>query len=896
MVDLVSKFLEKEGYNLDVLKEVMRDTGVVDVQQQSPLSEAENNISTKIAQQIAAGEAVRYPDGQLRKLEWSEELGQSKEELSAQAAQEYLRQLRQDTGFAGTFTYYAVEPLLGLAEELEATGLPISLDEEKAQLFKDTAEVAAENNPALGTLATVGGSLTAFGAGALARVGMLGARGAQALGAGRTLQGVAEGATIGGLYGGLIPELERGTDTASNVLLGLGLGGVTGGAIRGVPAALESAAVRRAQQAVETERSQTTAFAPKVKANTPAGRALQNTAEGLDKYIGVLSTRIGNISQRVLGRMQAFEFDTKKLTQELYDEVDPFIRGVSDLAPDVKSSVARGLYNGSFDSVENILKKESPDLVPEFRKIQGTLERVRKDLVKSGFKELETGLASFFPRIVKDYDGLRASLGAEEQTILRKALSDKAKSLGVSESALDPIARSEVIARLIRQGKITPAFQRPSFTKGRKIDYVTDEMLPFYASPEESLEIYLRNAAHNINKSKLLGKVDPNDPDAVSGLLNRLRDSGEINDAQVSELIPLLQARLMQGELSPSQFVRNVRDFGYATTIANPLSALIQLGDIAVSAVLNGLKNTIKSAFGKKTFTIDDIALKDTIIQDIDRPGRTLDRLFRISGFKRIDKLGKETFINASYNKYVNMLRSDAGMQAFRNKFGARYGDDVEQMMIDFRNGEPSDLVKFHLFNELSGVQPISLLEVPEAYLRSPNGRIFYALKSFTIKQLDILRRNIYNKMKTDPKEATKFALKYAAFISLANGTLQTIRDVLTGKITDSDEAIEQFPNQMLWETLNVMGFNEYVNKRYFKQGEIMQGIAATVAPPIPMVEAFAKEIGQIGSDTQEFDFEPIVRTTPVVGPAVPMMAVWYNFMFGGFEEYLADRDKANQR
>lgn len=896
MVDLVSQFLKKEGYDLDVLNQVMRETGVVDIQQESPLSEAENNVSQKIAQQIAEGQAVRFPDGELRKLEWSEDLGQSKEELSALASKEYLRQLRQETGFGDTFIYYATEPLLGLVEELEAVGLPISLDEEKAQLFKDTAEVASQDNPALQTLGMLGGSVTALGATALTRLGTLGARGARALGAGRTGQGIAEGVTAGGAYGALIPELERGTDTTQNVLLGMGLGGVVGGAIRGIPAALESAAVRRAQQAVETDRAQATAFAPRATASTAAGRALQNTADGLDKLVGVLSTRIGNVSQSVLGRMQRFEFDTKKMTQDLYDEVEPFVTGIQRLAPDTKNAVARGLYNGSFDAVENILRRESPELIDEFRRIQGTLERVRQDLVTSGFKELQTGIANYFPRIVKDYKGLMDSLGATEKTILQRALDDKAKSLGVTVDGLDPIAKSEVIARLIKQGKITPAFQRPSAMKGRKIDYVTDEMLPFYASPEESLEIYLRNASHNINKANLLGKVDPNDPDAVSGMLSRLRDSGELTDDQVSELIPLLQARMIQGELSPAQFVKNVRDFGYATTIANPLSALIQLGDIAVSAVLNGLKNTINAALGRKKFTIDDIALKDTIIQDIDRPGRTLDRLFRLSGFKRIDKLGKETFINASYNKAVNMVRSDAGAQAFRNKFGARYGDDIDQMIIDLRNGEPSDLVKFHLFNELSGVQPISLLEVPESYLRHPNGRIFYALKSFTIKQLDILRRNIYNKAKSDPKEATKFALKYAAFISIANGTLQTIRDVLTGKITSTEEAIEEFPNQLLWETLNVMGFNEYVNKRYFKQGEIMQGIAATVAPPIPMVEAFAKEIGQIGSDTQEFDFEPIIRTTPVVGPTVPLMATWYNFMFGGFEDYLAQRDKSNER
>lgn len=891
MVDLVSQFLKKEGYDLDVLDQVVRETGVVDVEQKSPLSEAETNVADKISKRIAAGEAVRFPDGQLMKLEYSEDLGASKEELAAQATQEYMRQLRQDTGFGDTFTYYATEPLLGLAEELEAVGLPISFDEEKAQLFKDTAEVASQDNPILATTATLGGAVTALGTGLLTRVGRGGAMGVRALGGGRTAQGIGEGVVAGGIYGGLIPELERGTDTGANILTGGLLGGATMGALRGIPAALQRSAQRRAERA-ETGGT----FAPKAKASTPAGRALQNTAEGLDSLIGVLSTRIGNISESVLGRMQRFEFDTKKLTSDLYDEVEPFVTGLQRLAPDSKNSVARGLYNGSFDAVENILKKEAPEMVDEFKKIQGTLEKVRKDLVKAGFTELETGLANYFPRIVKDYQGLRNMLGANERTLLDNALEARAKKLGVRRSELDPAIVSAEIARLIKQGKIFPAVSRPSSTKTRQIDYVTDEMLPFYATPEESLEIYLRNAAHNINKSKLLGKVDPNDPDAVSAFLTKLRDSGELTDEQVSDLIPLLQSRLIQGELSPRQFVRNLRDFGYATTIANPLSALIQLGDIAVSAVINGLRNTIRAALGKKNVLIDDIGLKDTIIQDIDRPGKWLDKLFRISAFKRIDKLGKETFINSAFTKYKNMVQSDAGAQAFRNKFGARYGDEVEDMIIDLRNGEVTDRVKFHLFNELSGVQPISLLEVPQTYLNNPNGRIFYALKSFTIKQLDIIRRNIVNKAKSDPKEAAKFAVQYAMFISIANGTLQTIRDMLTGKITDTDEAIEQFPNQMLWETLNVMGFNEYVNKRYFQRGEIIQGLAATVAPPIPMVESFAKEILQIGSDTQEFDLEPIVRTSPVVGPAVPMLAMWYNFMFGGFEDYLAERDKSNER
>lgn len=48
-----------------------------------------------------------------------------------------------------------------------------------------------------------------------------------------------------------------------------------------------------------------------------------------------------------------------------------------------------------------------------------------------------------------------------------------------------------------------------------------------------------------------------------------------------------------------------------------------------------------------------------------------------------------------------------------------------------------------YLFNELAEIQPITLSEMPERYLKHPNGRIMYALKSFTLKQIDVLRKNI---------------------------------------------------------------------------------------------------------------------------------------------------------
>ena len=53
-------------------------------------------------------------------------------------------------------------------------------------------------------------------------------------------------------------------------------------------------------------------------------------------------------------------------------------------------------------------------------------------------------------------------------------------------------------------------------------------------------------------------------------------------------------------EVAPHKFLRSLRDFGYAVTLANPISALTQVKDVGMSAYVNGLIPTLKSVFGKK--------------------------------------------------------------------------------------------------------------------------------------------------------------------------------------------------------------------------------------------------------------------------------------------------------
>lgn len=802
--------------------------------------------------------------------------------------EDQLEELKTDTGFGKTFTYYALEPVLSISQFLEQNfDLPIQFDENAAALFKAQADIAAEDNPLLRTVATLGGAGTALLSGPIAGAGRVAGAGARLYGAGRGAQGAVEFGTAGALFGAAQPELPFGKEDTRAQAAGLGgvIGGVAGGALRGLPALLERASINSMQ-------------APKIKATTPIGKAMQKVGETLDPIFGSLSTRIANESESILGRVRLFEFGTKKLTSDWYAKSEKLAKAFDNIKGEDANLLAKALYNGRFDTVEQLMKKYGSDVKKEFDDMQDMFKMIREDLIKAGYKEIGE-VVNYFPRLVKDYEGLLNALGTKQKDAVTKALQDYANKRNIAVKDIEVDKRSDIIGQVLRG---VPAQVKTKGFKGaqaRKVFEVDDALLPYYASPAESLEFYLRSAAHNIEKAKFFGKyLDETGEVApsVQKMLDDLVETGEMTTEQRANLVPLLQARFIQGEMAPHKFIKGLRDFGYATTIANPMSALVQLGDVATSAVVNGLRNTIRSMFNAKQIKIDDIGLRDTIIQELNEGSRALDKLFRISGFKRMDRLGKETIINAAFRRDTQRVRTEAGANAFRKKYGKLYGDETEKLIDDLRSGNVSDTVKFHLFNELSGLQPISLSEMPEAYLRSPNGRIFYALKSFTLKQYDLLRRNIVQEWKAGNKDAAiKFATRYALFVSLANGTVQSIRDILTGRITSGEELIEEFPNQLLFETIGVLGFNQYVTERYLERGDLIGFAQAQMTPAAPLFQAVTKEIADLFSANREFDVEPIAKTTPVVGSTLPLMAMWYNWLFGGFEGYLAEQDKKNQ-
>ena len=617
----------------------------------------------------------------------------------------------------------------------------------------------------------------------------------------------------------------------------------------------------------------------------------------LDKYLGVLSTRIGNISQPILRRMRRFEYDVHVNTVNKITEITPFIKGMESLKKTNKvayNAVAKALYNGNY---ETAIKNMPESLSKEFTKpggIKDSLNKMYDDLGDSGlvFDKLE----DYFPRTLKDYDGLMKDISGGRKSELQKMQDEYAQRKGkIGAAELTDQEKSEIANRYLRgYGLTTDGL--PKFAKKRKLDNLTDEQIEkFYTSPEESLSLYFRNAINTVERNRFFGrnlvkaKGDIDIDDSVGKLI---AEDTSLSPEQINDLTGLIKSRFVGGEQSTGSAIGTIKDLGYMGTIANPISAIVQLGDLGVSGALNGFRNTFAAMFKTKDIGLIDVGINNAM-QEVAEGGtrgtaRLLNKLFDISGFRTLDRLGKETFMNASFRKAINQVKTPAGERAFKRKWGQFYGDDVFAIIDDLKAYKPkskggegiTDNIKFHGFNELSGIQPISMLEMPQPYLDNPNiGRISYMLKSFMIKQLDVARRGIIQEFKKgNKKTAIKNATVLAGYLSAANVGTRLVRDLLLGR----DIEPEQIPTQAMWALTGVYGIDKYTTDRYLKEGRVTEYAVNFITPATPIVDSVFK-VGKEGIDAlygEDVNLEPALKGIPLVGPLA------YNWFGGGAEKY----------
>lgn len=526
------------------------------------------------------------------------------------------------------------------------------------------------------------------------------------------------------------------------------------------------------------------------------------TADAIDYAFGSSSTRILNKSEKVFGAIQSTIRRTSSETHRYIEEVNPFLKKMNDLPQATQDIVARALYTGKASVINKILESlGDPELSRAYKSVRGTLDSLGDKLVT--LKRFSKGAFEYFPRIIKDKEGLFAAIGKERSGEITKIIDDaNIASLKKSGKPLTGFEENALINSILFGGDNKHI--QPGWSKSRGIEEITPELLPFYATPAESLHSYIRSAVADIEKAKFFGDYARNmkvggheflDTDASVGLMREELAKGKLTDADAKEIGSILKTFFNEGSMGESSAMRTIKDTMYMGLLGNFMSTLTQLADVAVPIFTQDMRSTIaavvRQATGNKVISSRELGLADNISQEFasqSKSTRALNKLLKVTLFSQIDQIGKNTSLNAAVLRAQRLVKQEdgSGITTLSKKYAEIFGKDFNTLVADLKAGKVTDVVKDYAWMELSRTQPISMLEMPELYMKHPKFRSYLMLKSFVIKQIDLVRRDaIQDIASLQPARVTK-GIKNLAEMTIVMGTAgmgtQAVKDWLQGK------------------------------------------------------------------------------------------------------------------
>lgn len=634
--------------------------------------------------------------------------------------------------------------------------------------------------------------------------------------------------------------------------------------------------------------------------------------------ITTTATRLKALDEGLAGRVKALEFNLKTKSADFTKRISSFAELERRLPRSARPEFAKRLYNGDYDGagqlaidngIESVVVKSDGNKYAST--VKETLDNV-KGVLREIYDYTETAVGydvpylserEYFPRSVLDSSGIRRYYGLEaENPVLKGMYAKKAQILGKEVSDLTEAQKQNVLENyLAGSNKYLPKGKPGSF-KTRKIENVDDELMKYYSnSATDSLVKYINKAVDHVEKYKFFDKggVLPknksgelNFESSIGAYVKGLQDDLVLTERGAEEVKALLNARFGAGEQSPHKVYQNLKALSNIILLGNPISAVTQLGDLFVNAYRYGGKNAFKGILetitGKNVVNVEDFGLENHIAQDfsdIQGISKSIqDAIFNISQFRRVDRFGKNSLLQSAWNKNTALAKSEKGRQKLKEEWGGMFGKEFDSLVNDLSEGKVSENAKLLLFTELSGSQPISLTDMPLQYLKSPNGRLFYSLKSFGLKQLELINDTIINQAKKgNYSTAGKNALAYAAIVGLGNATVQETKNWMQGREFQIERVPDNFINYMLATGMT----SRYSVDKNLTQGNIAGVIAEAVAPPISVYENLTKDVYGVMKSIYEGE-----EIDPRAARSVPLIGRWYYNLFGGgAEEFLERQD-----
>lgn len=592
-------------------------------------------------------------------------------------------------------------------------------------------------------------------------------------------------------------------------------------------------------------------------------RTASQAGEFANKAFVPISTRLDKISPKLKHAIRKYTYGSNIQRIKYQKQAKSFLKNVAEISPEEFADLDLALKNKDNAKVEQILKDNN--LEGDFKEVKSMLDDIYKKAKKAGINV--NYIEDYFPRAVGDVDGFLDYIQNTEQwsAIEQSIQENDPNNLWTDEEKVYHINQM-----LRGYGDKNIVLGKPGAAKERSVQDVTPELNKFYKDSSTALLQYINSMNTAIEARKFLGKGESDINDSIGKYVKDLVDDQVISHRQEAEVKEILTSLI--NERGATGIIAKARNAAYIYTMGSPISALTQLGDLGLSAYKTGAIRTAKgfvnSVRNNERITKEDLGIED-IAQEFAQSSTSdnaVRKVFKAIGLDYIDKLGKESLINGSLDRLQVEAQKDS--KEFNDKLNDIFGEEAGQVKKDLKNRVPTENVKYLLFSELADVQPIAITEMPEYYVKGGNSRVFYMLKSYTLKLLDVYHNDVFRQMGTDPKKGVTNLLKLTFSLAMAGASADALKDLLLGKkIELSDLVVENI--------LKLMVFSKFQLFKSKRDG-VLTTLYQSILPPLfAPIDELGKDIGKTMEGKREFkDWRSLGR--------IPFVGKFYYWWFGG--------------
>lgn len=594
-----------------------------------------------------------------------------------------------------------------------------------------------------------------------------------------------------------------------------------------------------------------------------------------DKLFVPLSTRLYEVAPKLMYALRKHIFDINKNNDAAIKPLKEFAKKAKKLTVEDFKDLDIALKNKDTAVIEEIINRNK--LSKEYKEIKDILSDIYKRAKEAG---IEVGfIEDYWPRRVSDVKGYMDYLrGKDNWTIIEREIAREQDKLGRPISEEEQAFIADQVLRGYGTDKITVS--KPSNVKSRKIATLTPEMNVFYKDSMTALAEYIDAMNNRIEVNKFFG-IGKNADQSIGKYVNDLIKEGMISASQEREVSAVLKTYF--GKVGTGPLVSAYRNLAYVYTMGSPIAALTQVQDLAFSLAFNGYYETGKALFSKSRILKEDIYIHD-IASEFNSDGATakmVRTVFQATGLEKLDALGKSVYISAAFGRLSKQAKNNKLEYNLDEIFGVGKGEQVRQDLI---NKKMTQDTKFLLFSELLDVQPAALSELPAQYVAGGNSRIFYQLKTYSIKQIDVYHRKVFKEFKTDPRKAMKNLMALTTALMALGVSIDSIKDTLLGrKIRITDTVADNI--------LKLFGFSRYTIYKAKEDG-IGSAALSQILPPIGLFDDIGKDVMDMTKEDSEFE----LKDSRVLG-GIPVVGKFYYWWYGKgktIEEKRIDKEFEN--